>query len=75
MWFVAQCRMVNFMEYDDPQEEDDDWGQPAAPRTPENLAKAKRAQRILLIVGGIGVVLPAVVYFLIYGPSGCGVSV
>ena len=66
--------MVNFMEYDD-QKEDDDWGQPAAPRTPENLAKAKRAQRILLIVGGIGVVLPAVLYFLIYGPSGCGVSV
>ena len=67
--------MVNFMESDDLEEDDDDWGQPAAPRTPENLAKAKRAQRILLIVGGIGVVLPAVLYFLIYGPSGCGVSV
>ena len=67
--------MVNFMEYDDPQEDDDDWGQPATPPTPENLAKAKRAQRILAIVGGIGVVLPAVLYFLLYGPSGCGVSV
>jgi hypothetical protein len=67
--------MTNFMAYDDPEEDDDDWGQPPAPPTPENLAKAKRAQRILLLVGGIGVVLPAVLYFLIYGPAGCGISV
>ncbi len=65
------------MEYDDPDkdEEEDDWGQPPAPKTPENLAKAQKAQLILAIVAGIGIILPFLLLFLIYGPSSCGLSV
>lgn len=63
------------MPIDDSSEDNDDWGQPPSPPTPENLAKAKRAQMILAVVGGIGIVLPFVLYFLFHGPSGCGISV
>ena len=64
------------MEYDDPdKDEEDDWGQPHAPKTPENLAKAQKAQLILAVVAGIGIILPFLLLFLIYGPSSCGLSV
>ena len=64
------------MEYDNAnKDEEDDWGQPPAPKTPENLAKAQKAQLILAIVAGIGIILPFLLLFLIYGPSSCGLSV
>ena len=64
------------MEYDDAdKDEEDDWGQPPAPKTPENLAKAQKAQFILAIVAGIGIILPFLFLFLIYGPSSCRLSV
>ncbi|MBC8347854.1 MAG: hypothetical protein O3A82_04590 [Verrucomicrobia bacterium] len=64
------------MKYDEPdKDEEDDWGQPPAPKTPENLAKAHKAQLILAVVAGIGIILPFLLLFLIYGPSSCGLSV
>ena len=64
------------MEYDDPdKDEEDDWGQPPSPKTPENLAKAQKAQLILVVVAGIGIILPFLLLFLMYGPSSCGLSV
>ncbi len=64
------------MEYDDPDKDDeDDWGQPPSPQTPENLAKAQKARLILAVVAGTGIVLPFLLLFLIFGPSSCGLSV
>lgn len=56
-------------------EEEDDWGRPPSPDTPENQAKAAKARRVLALVMGVGVTLPFVLYFLLHGPPSCGISV
>jgi len=63
------------VDEDDPSRAEDDWGQPPAAKTPENLEKAERAQRILLFLGAIGVFLPFLLFLLFHGPSACGISV
>lgn len=56
-------------------EEDEDWGRPPSPDTPENRARAAKARRILALVMCVGMALPFVLYFLLHGPPSCGVSV
>ena len=46
-------------------EEDDDWGNPPAPMTPENRKKAQRAQLIIGIIALIGIFLPGILFWLI----------
>ena len=57
--------MKNFS--DELNEEDDDWGNPPSPDTPENRKKAQRAQLIIGICALIGIFLPGVLFWLIKG--------
>jgi len=52
------------------EDKGDDWGQPPAPQTPENLAKARRARLILGIIASLFIALPFVIYLLRYGWPG-----
>jgi hypothetical protein len=47
--------------------EEDDWGNPPSPDTPENRKKAQRAQLIIGIVALIGIFLPGFLFWLIKG--------
>ena len=42
----------------------DDWGNPSAPNTPENRKKAMRAQIILGLVSLLGILLPGLLYWI-----------
>lgn len=42
----------------------DDWGNPPAPNTPENRKKAMRAQIILGLVSLLGILLPGLLYWI-----------
>jgi hypothetical protein len=55
--------------YDDEKEraEEDDWGNPPSPDTPENRKKSQRAQLIIGIVAMIGIFLPGILFWLIKG--------
>ncbi|MDA7757565.1 hypothetical protein N8920_06665 [Opitutales bacterium] len=44
--------------------DDDDWGQPPSPDTPENRKKALKAQIILGLVSFIGILVPGILYWL-----------
>ena len=46
------------------KEEDDDWGNPPSPMTPENLKKAQRAQLIIGIFALIGIAIPGILLWL-----------
>ena len=46
------------------KDEDDDWGNPPSPLTPENRKKAQRAQLIIGIFALIGIALPGVLIWL-----------
>ena len=43
---------------------EDDWGNPPAPLTPENQKKAFRAQMIIGIVAFSGILLPGIMFWL-----------
>lgn len=43
--------------------DDDDWGNPPSPLTPENQKKAFRAQLILGLVALVGIFLPGVLFW------------
>jgi len=43
---------------------DDDWGNPPAPQTPENQKKAFRAQMIIGLVALTGILLPGLMFWL-----------
>lgn len=45
-------------------EDDEDWGNPPSPMTPENRKKAKRAQLIIGIFALIGIALPGILLWL-----------
>ena len=56
--------------YDDDKNEraeEDDWGNPPSPDTPENRKKSQRAQLIIGIVAMIGIFLPGILFWLIKG--------
>jgi hypothetical protein len=56
--------------YDDDKNEraeEDDWGNPPSPDTPENRKKSQRAQLIIGIVAMIGIFLPGILFWLIEG--------
>ena len=56
--------------YDDDENkraEEDDWGNPPSPDTPENRKKSQRAQLIIGIVAMIGILLPGILFWLIKG--------
>ena len=56
--------------YDDDENEraeEDDWGNPPSPDTPENRKKSQRAQLIIGIVTMIGIFLPGILFWLIKG--------
>jgi hypothetical protein len=56
--------------YDDDENEraeEDDWGNPPSPDTPENRKKSQRAQLIISIVAMIGIFLPGILFWLIEG--------
>ena len=57
------------MYYDDENEgtEEDDWGNPPSPDTPENRKKSQRAQLIIGIVAMIGIFLPGILFWLTKG--------
>jgi hypothetical protein len=44
---------------------DDDWGNPPAPQTPENQKKAFRAQMIIGLVALTGILLPGLMFWLL----------
>lgn len=43
--------------------DDDNWGNPPSPLTPENQKKAFRAQLILGLVALVGIFLPGVLFW------------
>ncbi len=43
---------------------DDDWGNPPAPQTPENQKKAFKAQMIIGLVALTGILLPGIMFWL-----------
>ena len=43
--------------------DNDNWGNPPSPLTPENQKKAFRAQLILGLVGLVGIFLPGVLFW------------
>ena len=43
---------------------DEDWGNPPSPLTPENQKKAFRAQMIIGIVAFVGILLPGIMFWL-----------
>ena len=45
--------------------ENDDWGNPPSPLTPENRKKAQRAQLIIGLISLIGIALPAIFWVLL----------
>jgi hypothetical protein len=45
-------------------EDDEDWGNPPSPMTPENRKKAQRAQLIIGIFALIGIALPGILLWL-----------
>ena len=45
--------------------ENDDWGNPPSPLTPENRKKALRAQLIIGLISIIGIALPALFWALL----------
>ena len=56
--------------YDDDENEraeEDDWGNPPSPDTPENRKKSQRAQLFIGIVAMIGIFLPGILFWLIEG--------
>ena len=44
---------------------DDDWGNPPAPQTPENQKKAFKAQLIIGVVALTGILLPGLMFWLL----------
>jgi hypothetical protein len=44
---------------------DDDWGNPPAPQTPENQKKALKAQLIIGAVALTGILLPGLMFWLL----------
>jgi len=49
------------------KEEEDDWGNPPSPLTPENRKKAQRAQMLIGIFALIGIALPGILLWLTKG--------
>jgi len=47
---------------------DDDWGRPPTPLTPENQKKAFKAQLILGIVSLTGIALPGILFWIFGRP-------
>lgn len=45
-------------------EDEEDWGNPPSPMTPENRKKAHRAQLIIGIFALIGIALPGILLWL-----------
>ena len=53
--------------YDDDineKEEEDDWGNPPSPLTPENRKKAQRVQMLIGIFALIGIALPGILLWV-----------
>jgi len=44
---------------------DDDWGNPPDPQTPENQKKAFRAQMIIGLVALTGILVPGLMFWLL----------
>jgi hypothetical protein len=44
---------------------DDDWGNPPSPWTPENRKKAFRAQLVIGAVASLGILLPGLLFWLL----------
>ena len=47
--------------------EEDDWGNPPSPMTPENRKKAQRVQMLIGIFALIGIALPGILLWLSKG--------
>jgi len=48
-------------------EDEEDWGNPPSPMTPENRKKAQRAQMLIGIFALIGIALPGILLWLSKG--------
>ena len=48
-------------------EDEEDWGNPPSPMTPENRKKAQRAQMLIGIFALIGIALPGILLWLTKG--------
>ena len=55
--------MKKHFEEQEPKDEDD-WGIPPSPDTPENRKKAVKAQIILGLVSLVGILLPGILYWI-----------
>ena len=44
--------------------QEEDWGNPLSPDTPENRRKAIKAQIILGVFGFIGILIPGILYWI-----------
>ena len=44
--------------------QEEDWGNPPSPDTPENRRKAIKAQIILGVFGFIGILIPGILYWI-----------
>ena len=64
--FIYSYTTYQLMESDFKEErvDDDNWGNPPSPLTPENQKKAFRAQLILGLVALVGIFLPGVLFWL-----------
>lgn len=49
---------------DEESNQEDDWGNPPSPDTPENQKKAMKAQIILGIISFIGILVPGILYWI-----------
>ena len=49
---------------DEESNQEDDWGNPPSPYTPENRKKAMKAQIILGIISFIGILVPGILYWI-----------
>jgi hypothetical protein len=63
--FIYSYTTYQLMESDFKEEkvDDDNWGNPPSPLTPENQKKAFRAQLILGLVALVGIFLPGVLFW------------
>ena len=63
--FIYSYTTYQLMESDFKEEkvDDDNWGNPPSPLTPENQKKAFRAQLILGLVAFVGIFLPGVLFW------------
>ena len=50
-------------DFKEQDSKDNDWGEPAAPHSPENQKKAFKAQLILGLISLVGILLPGILFW------------